>query len=42
MTNLGNSKEFTIAERNQIDSAIRHFQTEQSELINDATAVEIG
>ena len=42
MTNLGNSKKITIVERVQIDSAIQHFQTEQSELINDATAVEIG
>ena len=42
MTNLGNSKKFTIVERAQIDYAMQHFQTEQSELINDATAVEIG
>ena len=42
MTNLGNSKKIIIVERVQIDSAIQHFQTEQSELINDSTAVEIG
>ena len=42
MTNLGNSKKITIVERVQIDRAIQHFQTEQSELINDTTAVEIG
>ncbi len=42
MTNLGNSKKITIVERVQIDRAIQHFQTEQSELITDATAVEIG
>lgn len=42
MINLGNSKKITLVDRVQIDRAIQHFQTEQSELLNDATAVEIG
>lgn len=42
MTTLGNSEKYTTVERVQIDNAIQHFQNEQSDLMNDATAVEIG
>lgn len=42
MTDLGHSEKIKLVERLQIDKALKHFKIEQSGLINEETAIQIG